>query len=302
MRCLIPIAVRFLTDLIGGGLALGTIVLVKEDTPTMLHSVLQRYFVAEGVSHRHKIISCAPGLDAAAVVRVVPQDSSAESAVVTPEDMAIVQVCITLRLHTCFITVADAQWRPYCLSPHRTQSMQADSLKIAWRYQQQQPAMSLHAQAGPSASSAWGSAVNPALLAGPPSRTGAVPAPSSSAASPSKPAGLARSYDLSRKRDSQWQESNPPVLLDALAPSDPAPISQRLHFRNLSSLLQDRLLAEKWFAGRQLQIVGLKVGLTRFCVFGAVFSQRDLPQQLRLSPPWDLQCPSQPPQRSMLRT
>jgi hypothetical protein len=46
-------------QLLGGGVLLGTILLIEEDTPTRFSDVLLRYFVSEGVAWKHKCVSFA---------------------------------------------------------------------------------------------------------------------------------------------------------------------------------------------------------------------------------------------------
>lgn len=127
---------------------LGTIVLVKEDVPTRFHSVFQRYFAAEGVAHKHKVVCVGSPSDFDSLSSL-PHDVSTEpmSSSSAAENASIV----TVRTCTGESTVIYAKRR--ALHSLRSKALHAEDLKIAWRYQQRD-AMSALPQPKPSPSSA----------------------------------------------------------------------------------------------------------------------------------------------------
>lgn len=49
-----------LSRVLGGGVPLGCLLLIEEDPFSPLHLILLRYFLAQGVAHRHRTLLCCP--------------------------------------------------------------------------------------------------------------------------------------------------------------------------------------------------------------------------------------------------
>ena len=69
-----------LDTLLGGGLALGTLMLVAEDAHQSYTNALRKLFIGEGVVCGHSLfLAASPGEDAASVVQGIPRDVNAPS-------------------------------------------------------------------------------------------------------------------------------------------------------------------------------------------------------------------------------
>ena len=56
----------------GGGIAVGTIVLVEEDTPTSFYLNLLKYFVGEGLAIDHEVAVCSFLTDFDRIIKQLP--------------------------------------------------------------------------------------------------------------------------------------------------------------------------------------------------------------------------------------
>ncbi|KAJ1488135.1 PAXNEB protein-domain-containing protein, partial [Baffinella frigidus] len=104
---------------LGGGLALGTVVCVVEDSPSAVHSVLLRHVVAQGLAHGQSVLLCQA-------------DGDARLAETLPSPMA---------------PQADEMWQPLYDGGHAMMvgkraghnpltAVADDELRIAWRYKE----------------------------------------------------------------------------------------------------------------------------------------------------------------------